>query len=123
EQVVDVLPDHRDPREAATHGEHHGLAKRLVRLDPDHIGPGHHDLAHDRVAEREDRVDHVALTMLDHAALLRQVYELAQLDGGGERTLGVAPPGSHRVAEEDEQPRERVEHAAEPPPRRPDHPP
>ena len=54
------------------------------------VGARHHHLADDGVAELEDRVDHLALAVLDHAALLGQVDQLAQLDLGGERALPEA---------------------------------
>ena len=91
EHVVDALADHRDPGEAGAQEQQQRLLQRLVRLDPHHLGARHHHLAGDRVAEREDRVDHLALAVLDHAALLGQVDQLAQLDLGGERALAEAP--------------------------------
>ncbi len=54
DDVVDVLADHRDPGEAAAQCEREGLTDALGALDPDHVRPRHHDLAHDRVAEFED---------------------------------------------------------------------
>ena len=44
-----------------------------------------------RVAELEDRVDHLALAGLDDLAGLGEVDELAQLGLGRERALAEAP--------------------------------
>jgi hypothetical protein len=85
-----------------------------VRLDPHHLGARHHHLAGDRVAEREDRVDHLALAVLHHAPLLGQVDQLAQLDLGGERPLPEAPAGRDHVADQDQQRGERAERPAQP---------
>jgi hypothetical protein len=78
-------------------------AARSCALDPDHVGAGHHHLAGDGVAELEHRLDHLALAVLDHAALLGHVDQLAQLDLGGERALAEALAGRQRVAEQDQQ--------------------
>ena len=50
---------------------------------------------------------------LDDAALLRQLDEVAQLGLGGERPLAEALAGGERVADDDEQPRERAEDAGQ----------
>ena len=106
-------PDHRDPREAAAQEQRHRLAQGLGALDVDDVGARHHHLAHGGVAELEDRVDHLALVGLDQARGLGEVDHLAQLGLGGERALGEALAGRERVADQDQQPRQRAEHPAE----------
>ena len=103
EDVVDVLADDRDAAEAAAQRQRHRLAQRPPALDDDHLGARHHDLAHDRVAELEDRVDHVALVVLDEPALLGEVDEVAQLRLGRERPVAEAAARRQGVAEHDEQ--------------------
>ena len=45
------------------------LLRRRVHVDGDDVGARHHDLMHLLVAEREDRMDHVALLHVEHALL------------------------------------------------------
>ena len=90
DDVVEVLPDHRDAGEAAAQEQRHRLAQGLGALDVDDVGARHHHLAHRGVAELEDRVDHLALAGLDQAGGLGEVDHLAQLGLGGERALGEA---------------------------------
>ena len=113
DDVVDVLADHRDARVAAAQGQGQALGHGLVALDPDHFGARDHDLAGDGVAEFEDGLDHVALTVFDDAPRLGHVDQFAQLDLGGERALTEAAPGRHRVAQHDEQRGQRAEERAE----------
>ena len=87
------------------------LAQGLVALDGHHVGARHHDLAHDGVAELEDRVDHLALAGLDERGLAREVDQVAQLGLGGERAVAVARARGDRVAERHEQAGQRPEHA------------
>src|SRR4051794_12278689 len=61
-------------------------------------------VADQRVAELEDRVDHLPLAGLDDAARLGQVDQLAQLGLGGERALAEAASGGQRVSQQDQQP-------------------
>ena len=109
EDVVEVLADDRHPGEAAAQEQRHRLAQVLVVLDVDHVRARHHHLAGDGVAELEDRVDHLPLPRLDHRRRLGEVDELAQLGLGGERALAEAAAGGDRVADQDQQPRERAE--------------
>ena len=111
--VVEVLADHRDPREAGAQEEREGLAEVLVVLDEDHVVARHHHLAHGGVAELEDRVDHLALAGLDQRRRLGDVDHLPQLGLGRERALAEAAAGRDRVADQDQQPRERPEHRGE----------
>jgi hypothetical protein len=57
---------------------------RLVAVRGSHVGTGHHDLAHDGVAELDDRVDELAFVTLDHVLLEGHV-------GHGQQ-LGLAHP-------------------------------
>ena len=107
DDVVDVLPDHRDPGMAAAHRQRRRLTGRLVALDPHHLGARHHHLAGRGVAEFEHRLDHPALVVGHHAALLGQVDDLAQLDLGGERAVAEPAAGRQRVADQDQQPADR----------------
>lgn len=113
DDVVDGLVDHREPGEAGAQGQCEGLADGLGALDPDDLGARHHDLAGDGVAELEHRVDHLALGVLDDAAFLGEVDELAQLDLGAERAFPEALAGGDGVADEDQQPGQRAEDRAE----------
>ena len=79
-------------------------------LDVDDVVARHHHLAHGGVAELEDGVDHLALAGLDERRGLGQVDQLAQLGLGGERALAEAAARGERVAEQDQQPRQRAQH-------------
>ena len=79
----------------------------LSRFDPHHLGARHHDLARRGVAEFEHRLDHPALVVGHHTALLGQVDDLAQLDLGGERPVAEAAARCQRVADQDQQPADR----------------
>ena len=68
----------------------------------DHVGPRHHDLADDGVAELDDRLDELALLVLDHVFLDRDVGEREQLLLGDERPLLQALAGEDHVGEPDE---------------------
>ena len=63
----------------------------------DHVGPGHHHLADDRVAELEERLDELALLGLDHLALDGEVGDGEELLLGEERARPSGPcPGGSR---------------------------
>jgi hypothetical protein len=109
ENVVDVLPDHRDSGMAAAHRQRRGLPGRLVGLDPHHLGARHHHLAGRGVTQLEHRLDHAALVVGDHTALLGQVDDLAQLDLGGKRAVAEPTTGCQRVTDQDQQPADRGE--------------
>ena len=111
EDVVEVLADHRHPREAAAEEQRHRLAQVLVALDVDDVVARHHHLADDGVAELEDGVDHPALAGLDDGRGLGQVDQLAQLGLGRERALAEAAARGDRVADQDQHPRDRAEDA------------
>ena len=91
DHVVLVLADHRDPGEPAAQRQRQRLAEGLVALHEDHVGARDHDLADDRVAELEHRVDHGPLAGLDDLALLQQVHQAAQLLLGAERASRDGP--------------------------------
>ncbi|GMA20065.1 hypothetical protein GCM10025862_20860 [Arsenicicoccus piscis] len=112
--VVVVLADDRDPGEAGAQEQRHPLAQRLVLVERDHVGARHHHLARQRVTELEDRVDHLALVVLDDVALLGHVHEIPQLGLGLERPVDIPLAGGERVAEGHEQPGDRSEDAAQP---------
>ena len=90
EHVVRPVADDRDAREAGAQEQRHRLRSVLSGVDRHHVGARHHDLAHDGVAELEDRVDHLALAGLDERALAGQVDQVAQLGLGLERPVAVA---------------------------------
>ena len=109
DDVVLVLPDDRDAGEAAAQRQGQRLPDRLVPLDEDQVGARHHHLAHEGVAELEDGVHHLALVVLDQRLLLGQVDQRAQLRLGGERALAEALARGERVAEQDQQLRQRAQ--------------
>ena len=111
--VVAAVPDDGDPGEPGAQEERHRLAQRLVLGDGHHVGPRHHHLAHDGVAELEDRVDHLALVVLDDVGLPRPVEQVAQLGLALERSLAVSLAGGHGVAEGHEDVGDRPEHLAQ----------
>ncbi len=75
----------------AAHGKVHRLTGKFVAFDPDHLGARHHHLAGRSVTEFEDRLDHPAFVGGNHAALLGQVDNFAQLDLGCERPVSSSP--------------------------------
>ena len=70
-------------------------------VDRDHVGARHHHLAHDGVVELEDRVDELAVALLEHVELGGLVDHAEQLVLGRERGEAGAA-GGHPVAEGDE---------------------
>ena len=77
-----------------------------VGLDRDHVGTRHHHLAHDGVAELEDRVDELALFGLDRRLLRGDVGHREDLVLGDERPTAQPLAGQHDVGEADEAARE-----------------
>ena len=112
--LVGVAVDDRDAGEARPGEQRHRLPQRLAAIDADHIGARHHHLAGDGVTELEDRVDHLSLFGLDEVGFACQVDEFAQLGLGVERSVAVAAPGRHRVADGHQQVRQRAEQVAHP---------
>ena len=72
DDVVGRLVVRGEPRLARRDRDADRLVDRRVGVDRDHVGPRHHHLAHDRVAELEDRVDELALLGLDRRLLARR---------------------------------------------------
>ncbi|OPZ59116.1 MAG: hypothetical protein BWY87_01159 [Deltaproteobacteria bacterium ADurb.Bin510] len=91
QDVVHGLLENRNARAAFFQKEPHQLVQAGVLVDRDHVGLGHHDLAHRGVLEHQDVVDHVALFLVDEAALLDLVEQFVDfLLGGGGIDLGAA---------------------------------
>ena len=84
------------------------MATSITSADPevgrhrDHVGPRHHDLAHDRVAELDDLLDELALLGLDHVFLDRRVGQGEQLGLRHERALLQALARQQHVGQPDE---------------------
>ena len=105
--VVDLLVDDRHAAEPDLEGPLEHRLDRLVGLDGDHVGPGHHHLAHHRVAELDDRVDEGALLGLDHVVLEGHVGHGQQLGLGHGRAQVLALLADEQVGQADQRPRER----------------
>ena len=73
DDVVDALAQHRQPRAAGLDGEVERVAHGRGAGDVDHVDARHHHLAHDGVAELDDRADEVALLGLDRLVLVGDV--------------------------------------------------
>ena len=114
DDVVEVLVDDRHAGEPAAQEQRHRLAQVLEALDVDDVAARHHHLADDGVAELEDRVDHLAFAGLDHRRRLGEVDQLAQLGLGRERPLAKTAARSDGVADHDQHPRDRAQHAGDP---------
>ena len=61
------------PRETRGEGAVEHLLHRPVATRSHHVDARHHDLAHQRIIQLEDAVDHLALGLGEHPALLRRV--------------------------------------------------
>ena len=79
DDVVGVVVDDRDARDALLEEDRHRVARGGGRVDRDHVGARHHDLAHEGVGELEDRVDELAVVLLDELVLGRLVDDAEQL--------------------------------------------
>ena len=60
-------------------------------VERDHVGPRHHHLAGDGVAELDDALDQLALLVLDHLVVGGGLDDAEQLLLGDERALLQAP--------------------------------
>ena len=109
DDVVGVLRPHRHPGQRTVQQQSHGLLGLRRRLDRHHVGAGHHHLAHRRVAPLEDRVDQLAVDLLEHVELGRLVDHREQLLLRCERGGGAGAAGGHAVAEPDQHTGERTE--------------
>ncbi len=105
--VIDALAEHRDPAEAGRDDDVDHIDDAGVRLHRDHVGPGHHDIPDDGVAEVDDGVNEGAFLLLDHVLgdrlvgdgpqhLVRRVRTgfdaLAREDGIGDGDEGAGHP-------------------------------
>ena len=109
EHLIRVLADHRDARDAGAEEQAERGAHRGVVVDRDHVGARDHHLAHDRVAPFEDRVDELAIVLLEHLELGRLVDHAEQLLLAGEGRR-LRPARRDPVAEGDEAVGDRAEH-------------
>ena len=73
-----------------------------VVLDDHHVGPRHHHLAGDGVAELDDALDQLALLVLDHLVVGRRADDAEQLLLADERALLEALAGQQHVGEPDQ---------------------
>ena len=89
--------------------------QRIGHLHRDDVRARHHDLAHDRVAELEDRVDHPALRLLDAPFLMADFGHRADVLLRDERALLEPLPRQQDVRHRDQQPRRHGERPAEHP--------
>src|SRR5215472_3081776 len=112
--VVDVLFVDRDFRVTFPDDELDAAAHRILDVCTYHIRSRSHHLAHDRVAELEDGVDHLLFFFFERAVRLPDAHERFDV------ILGHVRPGRVRVAPEqtyepirepDERPRYRAEQA------------
>ncbi len=107
--LVDGAVVDRDAREAGAQDQLEHLLERGLEGHGDHVGPGHHDLAQDGVAELEDRVDHLPLFLFDDVVPLGLVDHGLDLVLGHERAALQALAGGDHVADGDQQPGELPE--------------
>ena len=69
DDVVGVVVDDRHARDALVEEDRHRLARRGRGIHRHHVGARHHHRAHERVGEVEDRVDELAVVLLDELVL------------------------------------------------------
>ena len=92
DDVVDGLPVDRDPAIASGDRQLEHLLDERVRIDGDHVGPGHHHLAHDGVTELDDLMDERPLVGLDRLVLEGDVGKGEQLGLGHVARAGPRAP-------------------------------
>src|SRR4051794_124073 len=107
DDVVGTALVRRDARKAGVDRGADPLLDHRVDFDRDHVGTREHHLAHERVAEFEDRVDELALFVLDRLFLGRDVGHGPEVFLGDERTLFETLAGHHGVGEADQCPSEQ----------------
>ena len=100
--VVLVVPDDGDPTEPTAQAERQRLPQCLVAFDEHHVGARHHHFAGKCLTELEDRVDHLALVILDQRTLLRQVDEVTQLRLTCERPVPETLARGQRISKQNE---------------------
>ena len=117
DDVVGVLVVRGQPRLAGFDRGRDRFVDGRVAFDRDHVGAGQHHLAHDGVAELEDRVDELALFGLDRSLLGRDVGHREDLLLGHERAVAQTLAGQDDVGDPDEaagqhaqRPEDRDEH-------------
>ena len=77
--IVHVVADDGHAREAGAHEQAQRGGRGGVRVDGDHVGARHHDLAHEGVPQVEDGADHVAVLFLEAFGFADLVDDLAQV--------------------------------------------
>ncbi len=102
DDVVVRVVVRREPRFAGFDRGRDRLVDGCIGFDRDHVGARHHDLAHDRVTEVEDRVDQLALFGLDRVLLRGDVGHRQDVGLGREGAHAHALAGQHDVGEADE---------------------
>ena len=108
--VVGVLPHHGHARVARAHEQAQRGGHGLGGVDGDHVGTGHHDLAHQGLPQLDHAAQHLAVLVLNGLRLPDLVDHLTQLlahdlpglglgQGGGapETLLQPAPGGPQGV--------------------------
>ena len=116
DDVIDGVGVDGNARLAALDDDLHGVVEGGVGLDGDHVDARHHDLADGGVGELEDVVDHLALVFFEHALLLADLDQQAQLVFGDERAAldrGAAEQAHDAVGDEHQHAHQRAEHATE----------
>ena len=77
--VVHVVADDGDAREAGAHEQAQGGGRGRVRVDGHHVGARHHDLAHERVPQVQDGSDHVTVLFLEAFGFADLVDDFTQV--------------------------------------------
>ena len=116
DDVVEVVLEHRDARVALLAELRAQLAERRLGGDGDEVGARRHDLAHQRVAEVDDRSQQPRLVValasssgVSSASWRCRLRSQRQLVG--RRALGVAP--AHQAEQRQRQRQQRARHDAE----------
>ncbi|MEZ5207892.1 MAG: hypothetical protein R2690_13155 [Acidimicrobiales bacterium] len=105
DDVVDVGTLGRDAAVAVEDGHLHDVGDAERRRHGHHVGPRHHDLAHHRVAELDDLLDHLGLFGLEHLAAHGLVGHGEDLLLGDERSVRQALARQDHVRQPDQRPR------------------
>ena len=103
---------HGDPAVAVEDHDLHRVGDPEVGGDRDHVGSRHHHLAHDGVAELDDRLDELALLGLDDVLLHREVGHGEELLLRRVRAPLEALARQEHVGEADQAARQQPERAA-----------
>ena len=103
--IIGVLPHDGHARITGAHEQAHGGGGGFVGVDGDHVGAGHHDLAHEGLAELDDAAHHLAVLVLDGLGLADLVDHLAQVLGDLGAGLSIGQGGRAPVAGVDPSPR------------------